>query len=107
MEQLPISIELLQFYGWWQLVVCLFACLSLLAIWWHLGSKSKDFGPVWLALSVLFWSMSGAVEIYYAHLLKGSLSTGKTEEILFTQSGWRSIFSLFNSLFILNGFTMV
>ena len=61
-----INSELLSFYGWWQFVVCLFGFIALLRIWWHIGRKQKDFGQVWLALSILCWSFSGAFEIYFA-----------------------------------------
>ncbi len=83
--------QLWSFYGWWQMSVCLFAFLALMAIWWHIGRKRGDLGQVWLALSVLSWSVSGAIEVYFAH---SELSIAKLE-------GWRSILSLFNSLFIL------
>lgn len=56
---------LLSFFGWWQFVVCLFGFFALLAIWWHIGRRQNDFGQVWLALSVLCWSLSGVVEIRY------------------------------------------
>lgn len=49
-------------------------------------------GQVWLALSILAWSFSGAVEVYFVNA-----SVGNTLLL----DGWRSIFSLFNSLFIL------
>ncbi len=84
--------EILYFFGWWQLSVCSFAFLSLLAIWWHIGKKKGDFGQVWLALSVLCWSLSGLTEIIFAtsvHYKQGHLEV------------FRSLFSLFNSLFIL------
>ena len=84
--------EILTFYGWWQFSVCLFAFLALLAIWWHIGKRQNDAGQVWLALSVLCWSISGGIEVYYA-------SIGKSDH--FMLEGWRSILSLFNSLFIL------
>lgn len=125
--QYLIDNQLLSFYGWWQLVVCLFAFVALMAIWWHIGRKQKDFGQVWLALSVLCWSCSGAVEVYYSkklqteehviyqqldRLLNGasdaSISSAKLDDIKQIQDGrsyqldgWRSILSLFNSLFIL------
>ncbi|MCB0704273.1 MAG: hypothetical protein KDC34_03150 [Saprospiraceae bacterium] len=88
-----VSIQLLSFYGWWQLVVCLFAFLGLMGIWWHIGKKQLDIGQVWLALSVLCWSFSGGVEVLYSKYPE-AIST-------YTLDGWRSIFSLFNSLFIL------
>lgn len=83
---------ILSFFGWWQFVTCLFAFAALLSIWFHLGRKKGDLGQVWLALSVLCWSFSGLVEIYF------SRTTGL--ENVYHQ-GWRSIFSLLNSLFIL------
>ena len=90
--QSTISNELLYFYGWWQFTVCLFAFLALIAVWWHIGKKQNDFGQVWLALSVLCWSISGALEIYFSQ--NSSIPDTISE-------GWRSILSLFNSLFIL------
>ena len=122
--------QLLSFYGYWQLVVSLFAFVALMAIWWHIGRKQQDFGQVWLALSVLCWSISGGFEVAYAnqftqaaapvlesidHLLRSGtqeadladLQTAYTslEESQAQKSiqlaGWRSILSLFNSLFIL------
>lgn len=83
------------------MVVCFFACLALLAIWWHLGRGQRDFGPVWLALSVLFWSISGAIEIYFAQRFSLVNNAESLEHLLFLQKGWRSVFSLCNSLFIL------
>ena len=80
------------FYGWWQFAVCLFAFFALMAIWWQIGKKQNDFGQVWLALSVLAWAFSGLLEVYFA--------AGTVESDLYLKSG-RSIFSLFNSLFIL------
>ena len=90
--QLSVNSELLAFYGWWQFAVCLFAFLALIAVWWHIGKKQDDFGQVWLALSVLCWSISGALEVYFTQ--NSSHSTTVLE-------GWRSILSLLNSLFIL------
>ncbi len=84
--------EILTFYGWWQFTVCLFAFIALLSIWWHIGKRQNDFGQVWLALSILCWSISGIVEVYYAN---------ESLENSFILDGWRSILSLFNSLFIL------
>ncbi len=94
-EAVLMNSELLSFYGWWQFTVCAFAFLALLAIWYHIGRKQKDFGQIWLALSVLCWSCSGLVEVYFANY---ALVDGR---IAFRAEGWRSIFSLFNSLFIL------
>ncbi|MCR9250338.1 MAG: hypothetical protein NXI20_07925 [bacterium] len=86
--------SILLFYGWWQMAVCLFAFLGLMAIWWHLGKKQGDFGQVWLALSILAWSLSGAAEVFFA--------TRNPVNPVYLD-GFRSIFSLFNSLFILLG----
>jgi len=83
------------FYGWWQMSVCLFAFLALIAIWYHLGRKQRDYGQVLLAFSILCWSISGGMEILYA---KGLL--GETHGDYYIQ-GSRSILSLLNSLFIL------
>lgn len=80
------------FYGWWQFAVCLFAFFALMAIWWQIGKKQNDFGQVWLALSILAWAFSGLLEVYFTHKPQ--------EGMLYLESG-RSIFSLFNSLFIL------
>ncbi len=91
--QIDVDNEILSFYGWWQFAVCLFAFVGLLAIWWHIGKRQNDFGQVWLALSVLCWSISGAVEVYYTqNLIRVDTSL---------LDGWRSILSLLNSLFIL------
>lgn len=90
--QANINDTILSFYGWWQFSVCLFAFIALMAIWWHIGKKRDDFGQVWLALSVLCWSISGLVEVYFA---QNNVPSG------FQVDGWRSILSLFNSLFIL------
>ena len=137
METIPafqsiLEPELLSFYGWWQMVVCLFAFVALMAIWWHIGRRQKDVGQVWLALSVLCWSFSGGVEVFYANQFQQKnkvvyekinqliespeelneaeiFSIKKEKEKIEKQklnrsyrlNGWRSIFSLFNSLFIL------
>jgi len=124
--------QLLTFYGLWQLVVCLFAFVALMAIWWHIGRKSKDSGQVWLALSILCWSFSGCADVYYSSRAKKEGSkvyrllveimdsenpSVKVDQYTFQQEimqlkqfqeiesqsleGWRSVFSLFNSLFIL------
>ena len=84
--------DILVFYGWWQFAVCLFAFVALMAIWWHIGKRQKDFGQVWLALSVLCWSISGVIEIYFAN-------TEVSSSMIL--DGWRSVLSLLNSLFIL------
>ena len=90
-----MSTQILSFYGWWQFSVCTFAFLALVAIWYHIGRKQKDFGQIWLAFSVLCWSCSGLVEVYFANQIQTN------ELTTFRADGWRSIFSLFNSLFIL------
>ncbi|MBR9923253.1 MAG: hypothetical protein GYB31_20675 [Bacteroidetes bacterium] len=90
--QALLESQLLSFFGWWQLAVCLFAFCGLMGIWWHIGRKQEDFGQVWLALSVLCWSVSGGVEVWF------SQQPGAATYVL---DGWRSILSLFNSLFIL------
>ncbi|MEL7119949.1 MAG: hypothetical protein AAFO07_10920 [Bacteroidota bacterium] len=107
--QLLVEGNLLYFYGGWQLVVCLFAFLALMAIWWHIGRKQGDFGQVWLALSVLCWSFSGGVDVWYAQelqsqaqeLMGGNDIQVQQEKISFQLQAWRSVMSLFNSLFIL------
>jgi hypothetical protein len=131
MIELLEAIQLQRFYGWWQFAVSLVAFLGLMSIWWHIGRKQKDFGQVWLALSVLCWSASGLIEVYCAHQylpdleslryqLSEAIASGKTAssriELLYMQisstvdqmenvryglEGWRSVLSLFNSLFIL------
>lgn len=127
-EQLLES-QLLAFFGWWQLGVCAFAFVALLAIWWHIGKRQQDTGQIWLALSVLCWSISGGVELYFANKfqtqaeqvyvqiekrLQGDqlfeaqklpeqykqLSTYQLAQST-PLNGWRSILSLLNSLFIL------
>lgn len=88
------NLQILNFYGWWQFVTCLFAFVGLMSIWYHLGRKKGDIGQVWLALSILCWSFSGLIEIYYA---KHSLDMISKIHL----NGWRSILSLLNSLLIL------
>ena len=78
------------------MVVCFFAFAGLLSIWYHLGRKKGDAGQVYLALSILCWSISGAVELYYA---RGMTLLTETQSLQL--SGWRSILSLLNSLLIL------
>ncbi|RDY58725.1 hypothetical protein [Flagellimonas nanhaiensis] len=63
-----------------------------MSIWYHIGKKQDDFGQVWLALSILCWSFSGLVEIVSWE----NMGLG-----LHFKEGFRSIFSLLNSLFIL------
>ncbi len=86
--------QILNFFGWWELVTCSFAFLGLLSIWYHLGKKKGDVGQVWLALSVFCWAISGAIDIYYSHV-------DYTPQNIISVNGWRSILSLLNSLFIL------
>lgn len=105
--------QLLLFYGTWQMSVCLFAFFALMAIWYHIGRRQGDRGQVWLALSVLCWSITGGIEIYYATQLTttyqeliGALNSELTalpivEQFNFRLEGWRSVLSLLNSLFIL------
>ena len=83
------------FYGFWQLAVCLFAFLGLLAIWYHLGRKQKDYGQIWLALSILCWSATGGVELYFTTRDLSEVANSNLLEV------WKSILSLLNSLFIL------
>lgn len=85
------SKEIFLFYGWWQFGVCLFAFCALLAIWWHIGRNRKDHGQVWLALSVLCWSLSGLAEVLFV---------SQWVSIQFIEVS-RSTLSLCNSLFIL------
>lgn len=84
--------EVMIFYGWWQLAVCSFAFVALFGIWWHIGKERNDNGQVFLAFSTLCWAFSGVAEIWF----------GCTQEQpTYFQEGIRSVFSLFNSLFIL------
>ncbi|GLR16236.1 hypothetical protein [Portibacter lacus] len=82
----------LNFYGWWQAVTCCFAFLALMSIWWHLGRLKNDYSQIWLALSVLCWSLTGVAEILF------SIGVFEDAQIL---NGLASIFSLANSFFIL------
>lgn len=91
-----VSIQTLNFYGWWQLIVCGFAFAGLFSIWYHLGRKQQDIGQVYLALSILCWSFSGGVEVYYSQGVE-SLTDIQSVQL----NGFRSIFSLLNSLLIL------
>lgn len=116
------NLELLSFYGWWQFGVCLFASVALLAIWRHIGRKQGDLGQVWLAMSVMCWSVSGLVDMYYSTsflrnwqsvleglpdvsdlVLSEQISKAEMNEEASSLSWniWRSVFSLLNSLFIL------
>ncbi len=87
-----------EFYGWWQFSVCTFAFFALFAIWWHLGKEKRDFGQIWLALSVLCWGVLGLVEVFYAKNLLAQMTSGNEPPLL---QGLRSILSLCNSFFIL------
>jgi len=89
-----VDVQTMLFYGWWQMVVCLFSFLALIAIWQHIGKRQKDFGQIWLALSILCWSLSGGMEVLFVHYEWSSSHPNILE-------GGRSILSLFNSLFIL------
>lgn len=89
-----MSVDILLFYGWWQFFVCLFAFSALIAIWWHIGKIQKDYGQVWLALSLLCWSFSGLFEVIF-------INNGWFDDQIVVQDGLRSLCSLFNSLFIL------
>ncbi|MGB7395849.1 MAG: hypothetical protein WA913_15800 [Pricia sp.] len=89
---MEINNDILLFYGWWQFATCSFAFIALMAIWWHIGKKQKDFGQVWLALSVLCWSISGLGEVYFSET---------STEGTYLLEGSRSVLSLLNSLFIL------
>jgi hypothetical protein len=108
-QELLVDQQLLSFYGWWEVVVCLFAFLGLMSIWYHIGKKKKDYGQVWLALSILCWCFSGIAEILISdkitYLIVNEVNpldnTIFIPQYQFLLNGWRSIFSLFNSLFIL------
>ncbi len=123
--------QLRSFYEWWQFIVSLVACLALLSIWWHIGKRQKDLGQVWLALSLLCWTCSGLIDIYYSNQIQQKriavyqdihqlIKVEKPPESLTEQlkqhyqdslishseqtlflNGWQSILSLFNSLLIL------
>lgn len=111
---------LLNFYGWWQFAVCLFAFVGLMGIWYHIGRRQGDLGQVWLAVSVLCWSISGLVEVIYsggldpsglydnpvllpdgAEFMQPAQNSGLSLDTSVGLAGWRSILSLLNSLFIL------
>ena len=101
--QQQADLAILTFYGWWQAVVCLFAFLGLMAIWYHIGRKQKDVGQVWLALSILCWSLSGVGDIIYSYNWSDQSGVSTSSGIVNSGiiDGWRSILSLLNSLFIL------
>ncbi len=87
---MDMDFQLLFYFGMWQQVTCLFAFVGLMSIWYHIGRKNGDYGQVWLALSILCWSISGFVD-----------SNAFYESQLIQLNGWKSILSLCNSLFIL------
>jgi len=89
---------LLNTFGWWQFSVCLFSFVALMSIWWHIGRRQSDKGQVWLAVSVLCWSLSGLVEVYYSHLLGSDNSIANIKSDM---GSLKSILSLCNSFFIL------
>ena len=60
---------ILSIFGYWQFAICLFAFMVVMAIWYHIGNRQNDFGQVWLVLSILCWSFSGLVDIYFGSLL--------------------------------------
>ena len=82
--------------------MCGFAALALLAIWWHIGRRTRDVGQAYLAASVACWAASGAVEVGYASDLQAALEAGQPLDTLWSRlAAWRSVLSLSNSLFIL------
>jgi len=87
--------DVVLFYGMWQMMVCFFAFIALFGIWYHIGRKQKDVGQVWLAFSVLCWSVSGGIDVLFAQGFAAS------ENSNLYINGSRSILSLLNSLFIL------
>lgn len=89
---------LLHALGWWQFAVCLFAFAALMTIWWHLGRKKGDHGQVWLAVSVMCWSLSGLCEVYYSNVLSDAADLQVSKSDL---ASLKSILSLLNSFFIL------
>lgn len=84
--------QITAFYGYWELAVCFFAFLGLISIWFHLGRKQNDTGQIWLALSILCWSISGGLDVLFAH-------SGENSDVYL--KGGKSILSLLNSFFIL------
>ena len=78
------------------MIVCAFAFAGLFSIWYHLGRRQKDVGQVYLALSILCWSFSGGIEVYYSQGVE-TLTDAQALQL----NGFRSIFSLLNSLLIL------
>ena len=91
--------EIYLFFGYWQIIVCLFAFAALMGIWHHFTThrpdSTQDKGLVWLAMSVLVWVFSGILEVLFS---TGILELEK-ESILI--HGSRSTLSILNSTFIL------
>ena len=98
MDSIARESLLLHAFGWWQFAVCLFAFAALMTIWWHLGRKKGDHGQVWLAISVLCWSLSGLGEVYYSQTI---LQAEYIELSKSNLASLKSILSLSNSFFIL------
>ncbi len=94
--------SLYKFYGWWQIVVGLFAFVALLSIWQHITKDQeqgqKDYGLLWLCFAVLAWALTGVVDIAYAGALNTSALDAK-EQVFY--KGLRSILSMSNSALIL------
>lgn len=63
-----------------------------MSIWWHLGRRKNDYSQIWLAISVLCWSLTGVVEILYS----GQWFSDSNQ-----LAGITSVLSLANSFFIL------
>ena len=94
---IPTDFSIQSFYGWWQLTVCLFAFMGLISIWYHIGRRQGDYGQIWLGLSILCWSLSGGLEVFYV----AQNIRGVNPEHQLLLEGGRSVLSLLNSLFIL------
>ena len=102
--RLENNYQILYFYGWWQFGTCLFAFLGLMSIWYHIGRRQKDFGQIWLALSILCWSISGLVIVFFMSRMKAGMlidSRGWSQTAELHLNGALSVLSLLNSLFIL------
>lgn len=88
------------FYGYWQISVCTFAGIALLAIWHHITQRNallqRDPGLLWLSIAVLVWGLAGWIDIAQAQQYQ---ATDSTSAITF--EGWKSMLSIFNSAFIL------
>ena len=94
--------EIYLFFGYWQVVVCLFAFVALMAIWNNFSknqlNNTQDQGLWWLSFSILVWAFSGGLEIYYGIYFESIQSNYKQQLLL--NSG-RSLLSILNSTFIL------